>query len=1280
MPLFNPIRQFLGRRKQVVPPERRAPFPVAATRFARDVGKEAYGILKPFGEDIGTAIRGKLMEPTLRREEEAAKTFAKLGKQPLATRLFGRIAEERKRLARPAQPVSLTEGIPFKKQLRIPDVKVPRVVRNVVPVAATMLGGLSAVGKMSAPVAGTGALLKGVSAIPQLTRFGKFAGLSTALGAGIGGIFGGKEGARAGAVRALPRSLPTYGMIRATEPALAPLMQKLPSQTPRIVSERLVPAILNVIQGIGVDIARGEKPLTAQSLAIDIGTGLVFGQASVAGRPDEMMFKLSDAPLQQIKNIVGQQEGFIRIPPTTAPKPTRPIVDITKGIQQLPPGSRVIEPPARPEVPGLLKPKISAEGKPSLEQIADRTRGTAPGEAAAIDQRKFDLRRSLQRPTQAGIVEVGKQPPVPPRAPPPEVPPKPEAPTTTLGKIQQGFEAGRKARQIRPRGAGIRTQLLDKFTPLYDLVKQAKKELPTEINPYKRIRLLAGLEGKVEIELKQGLEQVLNRNVKQLDDLSSLLIMDRTREIARYGKKTFLSETDITKGTNELIAKHGQDGFNQLEQSAQEVRNFGNTLLERLRDSGIIDDASFNRIKAKNEFYVPFQVVEHISDSLEKGRFIRTSYNVASQDVIKRLKGSEKALGDPLEGLVQKTSKVIALTERNKAMQQLVDLRNVDPVFKDLIKPHDVKESIPEGMDVVRLFVNGKNVEYTVPEGVAAAIKNLDKEASNILVRMLKPQASLLRKGTVIYNVGFIPINAVRDMQNAMFQTGAESGIKGTAALVYSYPAALFSTIGEGKLWQQWLKDGGGYGTLTSHIFKRPQVTVRTLAGVKEPAFKQVATSIPHAIRKIGQIIEESTRLARDRAGIKYLGESSTEAVFKSRDVTVDFSKSGTVTRSLNTVVPFLNANIQGAERLAHIWKTNPKQAAMMGTILAGIPATILYMLNKTFPDYEDIPQYRRDLDWIFMYNQRSPEEIANREPLYAVRLAKGQIISPIANITENALRYLSKNNPRKFTELVASVFEDISPVGFPYNKEALGKTLSRITPPVLRGGIEAVTGTNLFTGQPVVPEYLQRVAPEEQFTKRTPEIYKKAGQLFKQSPRKIESFVRTATGGVGQQLAELASGNIKRGTTGQIQRRFTEVYGGEQVGKQYDQLRGFEEERATISLKERRVADKILDEIVAEPTKAGRQAILAKYQDQMNPRVEKRLEEIAGERLQHITSIERSLKNASVYTRARVIYAELQKIETKTERAHYVKRMRDIKILTSGVEEELERVIQENQ
>ena len=188
---------------------------------------------------------------------------------------------------------------------------------------------------------------------------------------------------------------------------------------------------------------------------------------------------------------------------------------------------------------------------------------------------------------------------------------------------------------------------------------------------------------------------------------------------------------------------------------------------------------------------------------------------------------------------------------------------------------------------------------------------------------MLKPQASLLRKGTVIYNVGFIPINAVRDIQNAMFQTGAESGIKGTASLLYSYPAALFSTIGEGKLWQQWLKEGGGYGTLTSHIFKRPEVTVRTLAGIKEPAFKRVATSIPDAIRKIGQIIEESTRVARFRAGTTALGESPMEAVFKSRDVTVDFSKSGTVTRSLNTVVPFLNANIQGSERFFVIRKTN---------------------------------------------------------------------------------------------------------------------------------------------------------------------------------------------------------------------------------------------------------------------------------------------------------------------------------------------------------------------
>jgi len=290
-------------------------------------------------------------------------------------------------------------------------------------------------------------------------------------------------------------------------------------------------------------------------------------------------------------------------------------------------------------------------------------------------------------------------------------------------------------------------------------------------------------------------------------------------------------------------------------------------------------------------------------------------------------------------------------------------------------------------------------------------------------------------------------------------------------------------------------------------LFKRPEITVESLAGIKKPLFKRVATSIPDGIRRLGEIGEQATRLARYKAGLT-MGESPSEAAFQARDVTVDFSKAGTIGKLINQVVPFLNANIQGTERLVHTWKTNPKQAAMMGTLLAGIPSSILYLHNQSFEDYDDIPNYERDLNWIFIYKDRTPEERADRKPLYAVKFPTGQLIAPIANSTENFLRWVGKNDPSSFASLLSRMAEDISPIGFPYNEESLGKTLSRITPPVLRGGIEQVTGTGLFTGQPIVPEYLQDVEPKEQYTQYTPEIYKQAGQLFGVSPLKMQSLV----------------------------------------------------------------------------------------------------------------------------------------------------------------------------
>lgn len=1243
-----------------------------AKRFLQTAGETYINPIRTFGKQIGGGINIQLQKR--RSEEENKKLQSQINKMVEQQKRSDSQGREILRKAVKGTQEQINKNVQGYRDVVKKEVRAPGEV---------LKAGLGT-------IANTAGSLFGAA---NPANFAKFAGTSGILGSLFGGgaaaLQGRKpseiiqEGVKSGA-EFVGRAPAIYGVVKATDPFLAstigkyslPIQKGLSKIGLSNISQPLVrhglPALLNAAQGAPVDIALGRKPFTPESVGTDLVTGALFGPGQFGSSP-ETQAKIKEG-MSRISKLMGDQGGFIK--PDEFIPGLKGASDINyTPLKQGPSIENIIEssggwkPGARAQFDAALLHKDIPTVQRMLPEVPGEYRQRFSKEIQDVVQPKnFTPLKADISQTPIKVDQTIQQPPS-----------IPTPPTTVLGKIQGGFEGGHKAREVKRIGPSYITQFIDRYAAIDDLLKKGKLNLPAEVNPYKRVRDLSGLGGKIETEIQEGLGPVLSKNKDKLSDLSSLLIMDRTKELIANGKKTFLSSEDLVKGQQELVAKYGADGFQQLSDSAGQVRQFGDSLLQRLKDTGIISEESFKNIKAKNQFYVPFEVVEHISDNLGKSGFNRNSYNVASQDVIKQLKGSEKELGDPIEAMVKKAAKVIALTEKNKALQSLVNLKNINPIFNDYIKPLKEGEIVPKDMDTISLFENGENVKYMVPIEVSDAIKNINSEASNALVKMGAFQAAILRTGSVILNIGFIPRNVVRDIQNALFTAGSEKGVGGILNLAFSYPAALASAIKRDDLYKQWLKEGGSGGSLTETIFSRPDVTVKDLAGIKPNIFRQVATSIPDGIKRLGEIAEQATRISRFKSGMS-LGESPTEAAFQSRDVTVDFSKAGTTIKLINQVVPFLNAGIQGTERLFHAFKQNPIRASLSAGILTGLPTYLFYNYNRFFEDYNDIPQYERDSNYIIMFKDRTPEERADRQPLYAMKIPKGQELSPISNITENFLRWFDKNDPRAWPELIASTIGDISPIGLPYNEQEMGKTLSRTLPPFFRAGIETATGQSLFKGQPIVPEYLQDVDPKEQYTQYTPEIYKKAGQIFGVSPMKLENAIRTTTGGVGAQLAELASGNIKKGTIDQVTRGFLEVRGGEQVGREFEDIHKLEQEKATITLQERRIANELFDEITKAKSKEERLDIVKRYEQEgkINKRIEGRLDDMIKEKVLKMTSIERAIKNSSVRTRARTILNRLKKIHSKEERDTYIKRMDEIGVMTKSVDEEVGKLLEE--
>ncbi len=865
--------------------------------------------------------------------------------------------------------------------------------------------------------------------------------------------------------------------------------------------------------------------------------------------------------------------------------------------------------------------------------------------------------------------------------PPPQAP-RPQG-ASIVDEVKEGFAAGRVERQAAEgvqKGSlaqRFKTEAIDRLTPVFDFVNQAAKHLPAEVNPYKKMRLLSGVGGKVEVFINDNIAPIFKKEKGRLDDLGVLQVLEREAELVGRGLTRKRGPAEIQQGLAELKAKYGEEGFATLQESSNQIRKVVNGLLDDLYKSGVVSEDGYRAIKQNNQFYTPMEAVEHIADNLEKGNFgPGNSFNVATQDVIHTIKSYTGDVGDPLEAIVRQIPKVIALTEKNNAIKALVDMRKQFPdTFSTQIVPI-AEGSAPKGMEIINVFENGKNVRYAVPEVVGSAIKNLDAESAGILVKLGSIQAKILRAGATGLNIAFLPFNVLRDVQDALTTEFSEKGAKAMVRFLASYPEAIFSAAGKGKLWKEWMSSGGAQSTLTEQVFKNTTKTVKELSGQKN-VIKTVISSPKGLIEFANRVGEQSTRLARYKSGVSS-GEDAAEAAFKSRDISLDFAKAGNKIKVLNQIVPFLNAGIQGSEKLLRLYKDNPKMAIASTGTLFGMPTVALYNYNVQFKDFDSIPDSERQDNWIIIARDRTPEEKAAGEGVVGIKIPKGFLGRMVANTIDSSMDFMRKKDPSTFASAALDTVSGLSPVGLPYNQEKLSQSLSGILPPWIQAGLEATSNTNFYYNQPIVPKNLQGVKASEQYKENTPEIYKQAGKLTGVSPLLIENTVNTTTGGLGRQIANVASGKIKEGTVDQITRRFTNIKGDANTDAEFDEVAKFAGNSKTNALEKKREAESLFGELKQLPKEEATQR--ANALKKTDPVLFEKLKDVVEEEKLGLSSLERFVKTLPVEdgARAKYLMQKVNSFETKEEKNAYIKDMVEKKIVTPQVIQQLKKLNQD--
>lgn len=698
------------------------------------------------------------------------------------------------------------------------------------------------------------------------------------------------------------------------------------------------------------------------------------------------------------------------------------------------------------------------------------------------------------------------------------------------------------------------TGVVDQLTPIRRAVEDMAGRLkpPTDANAYDLARLHAGWVGKAEHFLKRGtfepeslkvtgrpLEAILKPVSGRLDEFRAYLVSRRAIELANQGKKSGIELGDATAAVRSL------ERTPEFRQAADELFRYQDSLLQYIAQSGFLSGEQVALIKNLNRNYVPFHRFFEDVWAKEPAGTGKQKFADLWQPV-KRLKGSTREIIDPLESVVKNTYAFINLAERNRVAQALIkqarttegagkwvepipmgkkptsfsleeirrqledaglDLENADldaiaTVFRGT-KPH--------GENVLSVWQKGKPAYYEVHPELFRAMKALDAESSNILIRLLSMPARALRLGATGLGPEFVIRNPIRDAGTAFMQS-KHGFIPG-----WDTARGVFHVLGRDDLFWEWRRAGGEHAAMVSLDRTQLQGELRDLLSTK---MRWAARHPIEALRVVSETMEAATRVG-EFGRARQAGATPREAALASREVTLDFARMGASTRAVNAITAFWNAAVQGTDKFARTHIENPRRAMALGAAGITLPSLLLYAVNRNDPVYQELPPWMKNFFWLI--------------PTRGTPAAKHTPFIPIpkpflwglvyGSVPERTMEWIDKRDPQAFDGLLENLSESSKP-GF--------------LPTAAIPFVQAFANRSTFTGRPIESARLRRLPPEFRYESWTTEFSKSMSKALNNagidsvggiptSPLMIEQAVFAWTGGAGRAAMEGVSATMAR-------------------------------------------------------------------------------------------------------------------------------------------------------
>jgi hypothetical protein len=399
---------------------------------------------------------------------------------------------------------------------------------------------------------------------------------------------------------------------------------------------------------------------------------------------------------------------------------------------------------------------------------------------------------------------------------------------------------------------------------------------------------------------------------------------------------------------------------------------------------------------------------------------------------IRKLKGGESALNDPMENLLMNFSRLIDASLKNNAIRKtiqtlgdtdlvnkvgyemtaaLVPRKQVVDVLAAAGTPDSILASLPDEVydgiakmwaiqapsdpDVVRVMMGGRPVFFRVNDPLLLRALTsfvpfdfpglaLARGAKRLLTAMVTSTPEFMARNWVrdslaaqaITQTPFNPLESIKGIGRSYKETGG-------------YEAMLFA----GASFQSGNVNAGDPESTGVHM--RRALRERGMDAASIDSFMGSLVDYTargwEKYRTVGESIENANREAVYEAALK-AGKGTTEAAFEAKDL-MDFSLRGSWAgyQLMADVLPFFNARVQGLYRLG---RADPKRLMMVGLMMTAATAA-LALANAGEDWYERLQDWDKDGYWHLRIGGQhfripKPFELGVIFATYPERIARG--------------------------------------------------------------------------------------------------------------------------------------------------------------------------------------------------------------------------------------------------------------------------------------------------